>query len=69
MTVKYGHKAQLLLSYNLQLEKQEAAIASQQKQIQNLTARLSEQAAQIQKVNARNDLDKAVAEHMALKNP
>jgi septal ring factor EnvC (AmiA/AmiB activator) len=44
---------------NDKVEKLQATVTQQQKQIETLTAQLKEQAAQIQKVSAQLELDKA----------
>jgi hypothetical protein len=49
-----GHQAML----NLKVEKLQATVAQQHKQIETLTAQLKEQAAQIQKVSAQLELNK-----------
>ena len=45
--------------FNQKVEKLEATVAQQQKQIEVLTAQLREQAAQIQKVSAQIEVSKA----------
>ena len=49
------------------VEKLEARVAQQQKQIETLTAQLKEQAAQIQKVSARLEMSKP-APHTVVTN-
>ena len=46
---------------NGKVEKLEATVAQQQKQIETLTTQLNEQAAQIQKVSAQLEMSKAAA--------
>ncbi len=46
---------------NLKVEKLEATVAQQQKEIKSLTAQLKEQAAQIQKVSAQVEMSKPAA--------
>jgi uncharacterized coiled-coil protein SlyX len=46
---------------NGKVEKLEATVAQQQKQIETLTAQLKEQSAQIQKVSAQLEMSKPVA--------
>jgi hypothetical protein len=58
-----GHQAIL----NLKVEKLQATVAQQHKQIATLTAQLREQAAQIQKVNAQLEVNKAAPQTVANK--
>jgi hypothetical protein len=58
-----GHQAIL----NLKVEKLQATVAQQHKQIATLTAQLREQAAQIQKVNAQLEVNKAAPQAVANK--
>ena len=50
---------------NLKVEKLQATVAQQHKQIETLTAQLKEQAAQIQKVRAQFEVNKAAPQTVA----
>jgi hypothetical protein len=52
---------------NLKVEKLQATVAQQVKQIKTLTAQLKEQAAQIQKVSAQLEVNKAAPQTVANK--
>jgi multidrug resistance efflux pump len=52
---------------NLKVEKLQATVAEQHKQIETLTAELKEQAAQIQKVSAQLELNKPAPRTVANK--
>jgi hypothetical protein len=53
--IAFGAPTQRPVMLNGKVEKLEATVAQQQKQIENLTAQLREQAAQIQKVSAKSE--------------